>query len=153
MSIAPIIRSVEVKAPPERAFHVFTRDFGRWWPVGRTVGKNPHFDIVIEPHTGGRWFEVDEEGTQTQWGVVIAWEPPHRALFGWHLNAQFIFDPDVQTEVEVTFVAKGEGTLVTLEHRNLERLGQDAEKAAGSLSGGWPTMLGNYAAYVADHRN
>jgi hypothetical protein len=35
MSIAPIIRSVEVKAAPARAFDLFAAHMDRWWPKGR----------------------------------------------------------------------------------------------------------------------
>ncbi len=50
------------------------------------------------------------------------------------------------TEVELTFapVASG-GTLVTLEHRNLERFGSDAAIHAERLRGGWPTRMAEFA--------
>jgi hypothetical protein len=35
---------------------------------------------------------------------------------------------------------------VTLEHRNLEAFGADGASHAAALNGGWPTMLGNFAA-------
>jgi hypothetical protein len=40
---------------------------------------------------------------------------------------------------------------VTVEHRNLERYGDDAEKIAGLLGGGWPTCLEGFAAYADTH--
>jgi hypothetical protein len=53
------------------------------------------------------------------------------------------------TEVELTFAAaEGGGTLVTLEHRNLERFGADAERMAEELGGGWPTFLGIFRSYA-----
>jgi hypothetical protein len=42
MSIAPITRSVDVKAPPARAFELFATRMADWWPRGRTVAKQPH---------------------------------------------------------------------------------------------------------------
>ena len=94
MSIAPIVHTVQVKAPPARAFEIFTSRMQDWWPAGHTVGKKPHVAIVMEPHVGGRWFERDAEGTETQWGQVLAWEPPSRALLAWQLNSQWTFDPE-----------------------------------------------------------
>ena len=78
MSIAPIIQTVSVKLSPDRAFALFAARMGDWWSKGKTIGKNPHRAIVLEPQPGGRWYEEDEAGTQCDWGKVIAWEPPHR---------------------------------------------------------------------------
>jgi uncharacterized protein YndB with AHSA1/START domain len=151
MTIAPVVRTIDVNAPPARAFELFTQHMGRWWPVGRTVGKNPHAEVILEPHVGGRWFEVDAEGVETSWGKVLAWEPPGRAVLAWQLNSQWTYDPDFVTEVELSFSPEGGGTRVTLEHRNLERFGADAEKHAAQLGGGWPNFLRDFAAYVSKH--
>jgi uncharacterized protein YndB with AHSA1/START domain len=149
MTIAPIVHRIEVKAPPARAFDLFAARIGEWWPKGRSIGRNPHAAIVIEPVAGGRWFERDAEGNETRWGKVLAWEPPSRLLLGWQINTQWVFDPDLLTEVELTFApADGGGTLVTLEHRDLERFGTDAAAHAGRLNGGWPGILGPFADYA-----
>ncbi|HVS78514.1 MAG TPA: SRPBCC domain-containing protein, partial [Steroidobacteraceae bacterium] len=77
------------------------------------------------------------------------WEPPQRVLLGWQLNSQWRYDPDFLTELELSFAAlAGGGTRVTLEHRNLERYGADAEDYAGKLRGGWPTFVGHFARYT-----
>ncbi len=149
MSIAPIVRTVQVKAPPARAFELFATRMADWWPKGRTVGKNPHEAIVVEPRAGGRWFERDAEGLEMQWGKVLAWEPPSRLLLGWQLNSTFTYDPDLVTEVELTFApADGGGTLVTLEHRDLERFGADAARIADQLGGGWPNFLALFVQFA-----
>lgn len=149
MSIAPILQSVDVKAPPARAFELFTAHMGKWWPQGRTLAANPHADVVIEPRAGGRWYERDATGNETQWGRVLAWEPPGRVLLGWQVNSQWQYDPDFLTELELSFAAlAGGGTRVTLEHRNLERFGANAEEHAGMLKGGWPTYLGHFVRYT-----
>ena len=146
MSVAPIIKTVTVKAPPARAFELFASQMERWWPAGKTVGRNPHVAIVLEPRVDGRWFERDGEGNETHWGRVLVWEPPKRLLLGWQLNSQWRYDPDFLTEVELTFApAEGGGTTVTLEHRNLERFGADAAKHAQALGSGWPALLAEFA--------
>ena len=123
-----------------------------WWPKGKTIARNPHTAIVIEPRVNGRWFERDAEGNETPWGKVLVWEPPSRLLLGWQINAHWIYDPEFLTEVELTFLpAEGGGTLVTLEHRNLERFGADAERHAKQLGGGWPTHLAQFANFVDIH--
>ena len=151
MSILPIVQTVQVKAAPARAFELFAGRMGEWWPRGKTVGQNPHVEIVIEPRADGRWFERDADGNETQWGKVLAWEPPSRLLLGWQLNTQWRYDADFVTEVELSFApAHGGGTLVTLEHRNLERFGTDAAERRKSLDGGWPTMLGAFTRYARE---
>ena|SRR5712691_7066129 len=37
--IAPVRKSVRVKAPVARAFDVFTSGLSRWWPLDHGVGK------------------------------------------------------------------------------------------------------------------
>lgn len=146
MSIAPIRRQVTVKPPPDVAFRLFTGSIGQWWPARTSIGAQPPVAVVLEPFVDGRWYERDADGRETQWGKVLAWEPPGRVLLAWQINAAWTFDPALITEVEVTFVPAADGgTLVTLEHRNLERLGADAERVAGQLGGGWPTLLDLYA--------
>jgi len=149
MSIAPVIKSVQVRVEPERAFTLFATQMELWWPRGMTVAKQPHATIVLEPRSGGRWFERDADGLETQWGQVLAWEPPSRLLLGWQLNSQWTYDPDFITEVELTFdPAPGGGALVTLEHRQLERFGADAGRIAGQVGEGWPKFLGYFAKYA-----
>jgi uncharacterized protein YndB with AHSA1/START domain len=149
VSIAPVVRTVDVKASPPRAFELFTSRMGRWWPVGKTPGRNPHDDVVVEPFAGGRWFERDAEGVETQWGQVLAWEPPGRLLLGWQLNSHWTYDPDLLTEVDITFTPLDRGgTRVRLEHRQLERFGSDAERVADAVGSGWPARLGEFVAYV-----
>ena len=146
MSIAPIVKSVKVKAAPAHAFDLFTQHFADWWPKGQTVGKKPHVAVVLEPKVGGQWFEVDADGTETHWGKVLIWAPPSRLVLAWQLNSQWTFDPGFETALEITFTAaEGGGTLVSLEHRDLERFGADAEKHAASLRGGWPTKMQQFA--------
>jgi uncharacterized protein YndB with AHSA1/START domain len=152
MTIAPIVRSVEVKAPPARAFQAFAGHIGAWWPKGMTISKAPHASITLEPRVGGRGYATDGAGNETPWGKVLVWEPPGRLVLSWEINAKWAPDPSVATEVEVTFAPSGSGTLVTLEHRNLERLGVDAEAYAGQVGGGWPRFLGLMASYAETHR-
>jgi uncharacterized protein YndB with AHSA1/START domain len=79
---------------------------------------------------------------------VLAWEPPGRVLLAWQINANWKYDPDLITEVEVTFTPVGGGaTRVDLEHRNLERFGDKIEsvRAAIDSEGGWSGILRTYA--------
>jgi hypothetical protein len=151
MTIAPIRRAFPVKAPPAKAFQLFTAGMERWWPKTHTTGKNPFEKIVMEPHVDGRWYEVDADGAETRWGKVLVWDPPQGLTLAWQLDASFTFDPDLITEVELTFAGQADGsTLVGFEHRNLERLGDSAATLADMLGNGWPGILDLFAASAAE---
>ncbi len=152
MSIAPVKCSVDVKAPLARAFELFAGNMGAWWPRGMTPGGSPHAELVIEPRTNGRWFERDAAHNETQWGRVLAWEPPRRLLLGWQLGPDFRYNADLLMEVEILFEERaGGGTRVSLEHRDLQQLGADAEIFAGKVRTGWPARLQNFAEYAVIH--
>jgi uncharacterized protein YndB with AHSA1/START domain len=143
---ASIHRQVTVKAAQARAFEVFTRDFSRWWPSTHKIGASPLKSAVLEPRLGGRWYEIGEDGTECDWGEVLAWEPPERLLLAWRIGGDFQFDAKLQTEVEVRFIAEAAGvTRVELEHRHLERMSEQA-RAGVSSEGGWNGLLKIYAA-------
>jgi uncharacterized protein YndB with AHSA1/START domain len=148
---APIRKEVRVKAPPARAFELFTAGMSRWWLKTHTINptKSPQKDIVVEPRAGGRWFERGEDGSECQWGKVLAWEPPARLLLAWQINAQWQYDPATLTEVEIKFTPDGTGTRVALEHRYLERLGDAAEAMATAFNGGWSSLLEQFATKAA----
>lgn len=109
-------------------------------------------EAVIEPRAGGRWFERGEDGSECQWGKVLVWDPPDRVVLGWQLNSQFKFDPAVVTEVDVRFIPESANvTRVELEHRNLERFGEQGEVLRQKVDSpnGWAGLLENYAAVAA----
>ncbi len=148
MTITPIVQVVTVPVPPDRAFVLFTSAMGKWWSPTMHIAPEPFADIVIEPFSGGRWYERDAAGAECQWGTVLSWEPPSRLLLGWQLNGSFGFDPDLVTEVEVSFQPEGSGTRVTLTHRNLERFGPSAVRIAGQLAEGWPGLVQRFATFA-----
>jgi uncharacterized protein YndB with AHSA1/START domain len=141
-------QQVSVPAPPERAFAVFTAGMGRWWPRTHSIGTAPQADVVMEPRAGGRWYERGQDGSECEWGRVLQWEPPARLLLAWQIDGNWRYVPGLVTEVEVTFTPDGAGaTRVLLEHRNIERFGEHAERlrAAFDSPGGWAGMLRLFA--------
>jgi uncharacterized protein YndB with AHSA1/START domain len=145
-ALAPIRISVVVDAPAERAFDVFTRDIGSWWPVAtHSIERDRVTDIVMECREGGRILEVHADGTTARWGVISTWEPPARLRFSW--NPTYEDRPD--TEVEVMFVQLSDTqTRVELEHRHWERLGEAGVALRAQYSGGWIPVLDGYVRRV-----
>jgi uncharacterized protein YndB with AHSA1/START domain len=151
ISFAPIARTLEVNAPPRRAFEIFTAF--RWWPRSHSIlqSRSPQVLVAIEPRIGGRWFERGEDGSECAWGEVIAWEPPGRLVMTWRLDGDFKIDPERHTEVEVTFTAIDTGrTRVVLEHRLFERFGPVGQKIRDAVGspGGWADLLAAFAALI-----
>src|SRR5665213_2590980 len=130
VTIAPVRKSLTVKAPQARAFEVFTAGIDRWWPKMHSIGTTALVQSVIEPFQGGRWYSKHEDGSEAVVGHVLVWEPPSRAVFSWEINASWKPDSTVASEVDVRFIAEGPGaTRVELEHRKFEALGEtDGEK-------------------------
>jgi uncharacterized protein YndB with AHSA1/START domain len=148
----PVTRTITVAASQERAFDVFTAQFGTWWPREYSIGEADMADFVMEPKVGGRWYEVGVDGKECDTGRVLVFDPPERVVFAWHLDAQFQYDPDPEhaSEVEVRFVAEGPSqTRVELEHRGFERHGDGAEGVRGGVDRGWPYCLELYAKAIA----
>ena len=145
---APVRKSITVDVPVEKAFEVFTERFGSWWPVSYSIGKSALKGAAIEPRVGGRWFEIGEDGSQCNWGEVLAWEPPTRLLLAWRIRGDWQFDPALLTEVEINFIPLHENsTRVELEHRLLENLGDAAEATRQTFESehGWGGILAGYA--------
>ena len=142
VTIAPVRKSIRVSADPARAFDVFTSGLGRWWPRDKGIGKLPMKAAMMETRLGGRWYEVAEDGSETNVGKIIAWDPPRRFVMTWDINSQWKPDTTVSSEVEVQFIADGDGTRVELEHRKFERMGAEGGASMREhVDSGWPGML------------
>jgi uncharacterized protein YndB with AHSA1/START domain len=115
----PLVLEFIVAVPRAHAFEVWTTRCATWWPSSHTVSGDPAA-ITFEPHPGGRIVERAAGGAEHDWGKVLDWEPPARLRYLWHL----FFDPAEATEVEVTFEPAGEGTVVRLEQRGWDALGE-----------------------------
>lgn len=142
--------SIVVDAPIERAFAVFTEDFGRFKPPEHNLLGVEIAETVFEPRAGGHLYDRGVDGSECRWARVLAYEPPTRVVFSWDISPQWQIEADSEktSEVEVRFVAEAqERTRVELEHRNLERHGDGWEGVREGVAGrdGWPLYLRRYA--------
>jgi len=143
-ALAPIEKSVTVECPPERAFTVFTREAGSWWPTDTHALHAGEVErLVWEEREGGAVYELATSGERADWATVLTWEPPHRLVIAWQVNAERL-----GSEVEVRFTAVEGGTRVDLEHRGFERVGGGAEMRE-SYDAGWGHVLDTFAARIA----
>jgi uncharacterized protein YndB with AHSA1/START domain len=141
-TIAPVVRTIDVEAPVERAFQVFTERIGEWWPLeAHGVFEDKAETCVLEPKVGGRVYERSVAGEEADWATVLAYEPPRLLRLAWQPNP----DRPAPTEVEITFTAQGPMTHVQLIHTGWDLLGEQGQEARDSYNNGWPTTLGRFA--------
>jgi uncharacterized protein YndB with AHSA1/START domain len=131
-----------VACSPEHAFDTWARRISQWWPRGHSVSADPGLTVTIEPRPGGRIYERTPDGAEHAWGEVLAWEPPERLSYLWHLRQ----DRADATEVTVTFAPAGSATRVTITHAGWERLGARADGLRERNQRGWAGLLPHYRA-------
>jgi uncharacterized protein YndB with AHSA1/START domain len=138
-----------VRAPQAIAWRVFTENMSTWWPLSRyKIGKSKAVAAIVEPQIGGRWYEQGEDGSTCQWGKVLAWEPPARLVLSWDISADWQYDPELGTEIEIKFIAEDiQRTRVELEHRRLDRYGARRDEMRGIFDkgGDWGRVLAMFA--------
>jgi uncharacterized protein YndB with AHSA1/START domain len=129
--LAPVVCTVEIAAPRERVFELFTvpERLVEWWPDAAT----------FEARAGGHvHLEFDGRGEVS--GTVTRFDPPSALGFTWVRGVA----PDVvtQVDVELTELADG-GTRVVLTHAGWEAVPEDQVAEWRELhDAGWRHFLG-----------
>ena len=128
----PVRQSVLVRSDRQHTFDTFVATIGTWWPVNPfSAGQDRVRDVTFERHRGGRVYETWQDGTEVDWGEVLAWEPPARFVMTWNVTS-------VTTEVELTFAELAPAlTRVSVEHRGWERLTDEQLARDCALPGGY----------------
>ena len=139
-ALEPIVKTLDLRAPVDKAFHHFTENIHLWWPMARhSLSQADAVHVVFEGEAGGRLYEVDKDGREREWGRVLEWDAPRRAVFSWVLEA-----PEKRTEVEIQFAEGADGgSVLTLIHRGWENRPDGAEWRKNYHTG-WDGVLGNF---------
>jgi len=145
---------VVVEAPIERAFSVFTKDFGSFKPREHNMLGVDIAETVFELREGGNVYDRGVDGSECRWARVLAYEPPNRVVISWDISPRWQIETDLEktSEVEVRFIAETAArTRVELEHRNLDRHLEGWEAVRDGVDGkdGWPLYLRRFAAQLA----
>jgi uncharacterized protein YndB with AHSA1/START domain len=119
-----VIVALRVRATPQHAFEVFTRDIGMWWQPNNLFRFAPRSPgtIALEAGEGGRFTETLANGKVFEIGRVTRWEPGRRLALTWR---QATFAPDQVTQVEVLFEPVDEQTRITVTHTGWDSVPQD----------------------------
>lgn len=150
---AAVRSSIVVEAPIERAFRVFTHQFGSFKPPEHNMLAVEIVETIFEPRVGGYVFDRGVDGSECRWARVLVYQPPHRVVITWDIAPDWRIETDLEktSEVEVCFIPEGpDRTRVELEHRNLDRhgVGWEAERDGVGGDEGWPLYMGRFAKVV-----
>jgi uncharacterized protein YndB with AHSA1/START domain len=135
-----VTTGIDVQAPVEHAFRVFTEGIGSWWDPSHHILKAELAEMVFEPRVGGHIIDRGTDGSECRWARVLAYEPPRRVCFSWDISLRWELetDPAKTSEIEVTFTPEGpDRTQVVLTHRHLDRHGDGWEAMRDAVREGW----------------
>ena len=147
-----VTTSIDVAAPPERAFAVFTSGIDTWWTRSHHIQSGELRRIGVDPGVGGRLWEENDAGEVCVWGRALRWEPPQVFAFSWLIGPDF--GPPAAdargSRVTVTFTPTATGTHVQLIHDQLDTHGAGWESLRDAVGGdgGWPQGLRQFAAAI-----
>jgi uncharacterized protein YndB with AHSA1/START domain len=155
--VTTVSHSIVVDAPIEIAFSVFTEQFDQIKPREHNLLETDIAESVFERRVGGHIYDRGVDGSECRWARVLEYEPPRRVVISWDISPhwQIETDPERTSEVEIEFVPEGEDrTRVRLEHRHLDRHGDDWDSLRDTLAGsdGWPLDLNRFAALLGGER-
>jgi uncharacterized protein YndB with AHSA1/START domain len=136
----PLRMAFEVGCSAEHAFATWTERLDRWWPVDHTVSGETGLAIVVERRPGGKIFERTVAGIVHEWGEVTEWDPPRHIGYRWYLRQ----DRADATHVDISFIDRGESTLVEIVHTGWERLGAKGPDRRAGNQAGWAGVLPHY---------
>jgi len=152
ISETTVRKSVTVNAPIARAFDVFTTRFDTWWPRSHHIGAAEMAEAILDARVGGRWYERGVDGSECEWGEVLAFDPPTHVALSWRIDGTFKSDPAHASRVDVWFTEESAAvTRVELAHSELDRHGANWRLLRDGVSGdgGWQALLDMYGAAVA----
>jgi uncharacterized protein YndB with AHSA1/START domain len=136
--IEPLVSRIEVPCGQQRAFDIFIREMGSWWPLQKRSmslkGGGAPKALNVDPRVGGRIVEVAVDGTEHHWGTIKTLSPYDLVAMDFHMG----MPPDKASLVEVRFTPLGDDrTEVELIQSNWEGFGDMAEMLRGGYVSGW----------------
>ena len=138
----PVIKTVDVPCPQQRAFETFV-DFPKWWPLEKRSmsimwAKAPAKSLSVEAQEGGRIVELAADDQEHHWGTFRVFDPHSHVQFDFHMGL-----PAEQTgQVDVRFTAlSATETRVELVHSNWEGYGDMAEMMFNGYGSSWAMLF------------
>jgi uncharacterized protein YndB with AHSA1/START domain len=139
VKLRPIVKTIDLGRSTRDAFRLFTEEISAWWPLKThtlavAAKGQKSVRVTIEPRVGGRVYETLQDGSQLEWGEVLAYNPGRLFSMEWLLGRP----SSEATEVTVRFEKRDDaGCRVTLTHENWENIGGEGERLRNSYDNGW----------------
>ena len=134
----PIIRTIEVPCSQEKAFDIFVKEMGTWWPLDKRSmsmkNGHPAKSLRVDAKQGGQIVEIANDDTEHLWGTIKFYDPHNAISMDFHMG----MPPENASLVEVRFtVLSDKQTQVELTQSNWEAFGDIAEMMRGGYGSGW----------------
>ena len=134
----PIIKTIEVPCSQQKAFDVFVREMGNWWPLDKRSmsmhSGQPAKSLRIDPRQGGKIVEIGHDDTEHHWGTITSYDPYHSVSMDFHMG----LPAENASLVKVKFTALDDNrTRVELTQSNWEAFGDLAEMMHRGYGSGW----------------
>lgn len=135
----PVRKTLSLSCSVDDAFTAFTQGLGSWWPTDtHSIHPDRVVDAVVDPRLDGRVFERLDDGSEFDWGVITAWDPPSGFSISWKPN----LDPDAhRTTWSIALSPNDDGSTLELTHSGWERFGAQAEQVRTMYETGWDVVL------------
>lgn len=147
--LATVHAAITVDVGLERAFQVFTEQFDAIKPREYNLLAVDIEETVLEPRAGGDVYDRGVDGSVCRWARVLEFDPPTRFVISWDIGTTWQLETDLShaSEVEIRFAALSpDQTRVTVDHRHLDRHGENWAESRAGLEGGWQVFLANFRA-------
>jgi uncharacterized protein YndB with AHSA1/START domain len=140
--LEPLISRIEVPCSQQRAFEIFIRDMGSWWPLHKRSmsmkGGHPSKELKVDPRLSGKIVEIGHDSTEYHWGTIRTFNPHDLLAMDFHMG----MPADKASLVEVRFTALDKNrTEVELTQSNWEGFGDMAEMLRGHYGSGWVVIF------------
>ncbi len=134
----PIIKTIEVPCSQQKAFDVFVREMGNWWPLDKRSmsmhSGQPAKSLRIDPRQGGKIVEIGHDDTEHHWGTITSYAPYHSVSMDFHMG----LPAENASLLKVKFTALDDNrTRVELTQSNWEAFGDLAEMMHRGYGSGW----------------
>jgi uncharacterized protein YndB with AHSA1/START domain len=144
-AVPPVVKHLRLRLPMHDAFALFTREIGRWWPLGsHSCSLDREARLELDGRVGGEVVERTAHGRSFRWGTILEWEPPRHFAMTWHPG----LDRKEATRVDVQFEPDGDGCALQLTHSGWEARGSAAASVRERYDHGWVTVIGRFVEFA-----